>query len=97
MPLLRFRLIGSREDADDLISTLHGLDGIEYIEELDDELAPRMRDDSSSSELVDDQEGHVYFVELETADDEMLVDAVRSVAEVRAEALGIGIEFVDEF
>lgn len=95
MPMIRFRLIGSREDADTIISSLHGIDGIEHVEEIDD-LVPHMRDDSSSNELVDDSEGNLYMIEVD-APGELYADAVRGVAEVEANRLNAGIEFVDEF
>lgn len=94
MPTIRLRMIGSREDADTLIATLHGVDGIERVEEIDD-LAPRMRDDSSSADLIDDNEGQAYFVEIE-AEDDLHAEAVRAVAELEAEWLGIALEFVEE-
>lgn len=95
MGMIRIRVIGSRDDADSMLTVLHGIDGIEHVEEIDD-LTPTMRDDSSSSELVDDSEADVYLIEVD-APDEMHADAVRSVAETQAAARGAGIEFVDEF
>lgn len=95
MPMIRIRLIGSRDDANSLITVLHGIDGIEHVEEIDD-LMPKMRDDSSSSELVDDSEGNMFLIEVDAPDD-MHADAVRGVAEAQTTALGAGIEFVDEF
>ncbi|KRE97841.1 hypothetical protein ASG87_15055 [Frateuria sp. Soil773] len=94
MPMIRIRLIGSREEADTVISALHGIDGIEHVEEIDD-LVPQMRDDSSSSELVDDSEGHLYTIEVDAPDD-LYADAVRGVAEVEANRLNAGIEFVED-
>ncbi|HEU4671220.1 MAG TPA: hypothetical protein VFR91_10970 [Dyella sp.] len=95
MPMVRMRLIGSREDTDAVINALHGIDGIEHVEEVDD-LAPAMRDDSSSSELVDDSEGRMYFVEI-LASSERRAEAVRTVAEEIGGARGMAVEFVDEF
>jgi len=95
MSMIRFRLIGSREDADAVIAALHGIDDIEHVEEIDD-LMPGMREDSSSSESASDSEGHVYFVEVDAAGDQ-LADIVRGSAEVIANDRGAGIEFVDEF
>jgi vacuolar-type H+-ATPase subunit I/STV1 len=95
MPMVRMRLIGSREDADTVINALHGIDGIEHVEEVDD-LSPTMRDDSSSSELVDDSEGHVYYLEVR-APNANRVDAVQSVAEFIGRERGMGVEFVEEF
>jgi hypothetical protein len=95
MPMVRMRLIGSRDDADTVINALHGIDGIEHVEEVDD-LTPMMRDDSSSSELVDDSEGKVYFLEVD-APNANRVDAVQNVAEAIGRERGMGVEFVDEF
>ena len=95
MPMVRMRLIGSREDADTVINALHGIDGIEHVEEVDD-LTPMMRDDSSSSELVDDSEGKVYFLEVD-APNANRVDAVQNVAEAIGRERGMGGEFVEEF
>lgn len=95
MSMVRFRLIGSRADADVVIAGLHGVDGIEHVEEIHD-LTPGMRDDSSSSESVADNEGHVYFIEVDAGSDE-LTDAVREEAEMLAGDVSAGIEFVDEF
>lgn len=95
MPMVRFRLIGDRADADAVITGLHGISGIEHVEELDD-LMSGMRDDSSSSDSVSDTKGHIYCIEVEAADDE-LADTVRGCAEVLAYERDAGIEFTDEF
>ncbi|HEY0198600.1 MAG TPA: hypothetical protein VGC19_08685 [Rhodanobacter sp.] len=95
MPMVRFRLIGSREDADAVIAVLHGIDDIEHVEEIDD-LMQGMRDDSSSSESVSDSEGQVYCIEVDAPNDQ-IADTVRGSAEVVANDRDAGIEFVDEF
>jgi len=95
MSMIRFRLIGSRDDADAVIAALHGIDDIEHVEEIDD-LMPGMREDSSSSESASDSEGHVYFIEVDAPGDQ-LADIVRGSAEVIANDRDAGIEFVDEF
>ena len=95
MPMIRIRMTGSRDDANSLITALHGIDDIEHVEEIDD-LAPRMRDDSSSNELIDDNEGRVYVIEVDTPDD-MHADAVRDMALEQARTLDAGIEFIDDF
>lgn len=95
MSMIRFRLIGDRAAADTVIAGLHGITGIEHVEEIDD-LSPGMRDDSSSSDSVSDSEGRVYYIEVE-ADSDMLADKVRGSAEVIANDCEAGIEFVDEF
>lgn len=95
MSMIRIRLIGNRNDADTLINTLHGIDGIEHVEEVDD-LMPAMRDDSSSSELTDDNEGHIYRIEV-MAPNRLRAHAVRAVSELEAARLGTAVEFVDGF
>lgn len=95
MSMVRFRLIGSRADADAVIAGLHGIEDIEHVEEIDD-LISGMRDDSSSSESVSDTEGHVYCIEVDAADDN-LTELVRECAEAIARDCNAGIEFVDEF
>lgn len=95
MAMIRFRLIGSRADADLVMVGLHGVNGVEHIEEIDDLMLER-RDDSSSSESVGDREAHVYCIEVEAATDS-LADTVRGSAEVLAHACDAGIEYVDEF
>ncbi len=95
MPMVRFRLIGNRADADAVIAALHGIDDIEHVEELDD-LMSGMREDSSSSESISDSEGQVYFIEVDAPGDQ-LADTVRGSAEVIANDRDAGIEFVDEF
>jgi len=95
MPMVRMRLIGSREDADAVINAVHGIEGIEHVEEVDD-LMSAMRDDSSSSELVDDSEGHVYCVEV-MAPNTPRAEAVRSLVDYIVDGRGMAVEFVDEF
>lgn len=95
MPMIRIRMIGSREQADQIINALHGIDGIEHVEEVDD-LIPNWRDDSSSSELVDDASGGLYRIEVRAADVRH-ANAVRDVVEYEAFSLGAVAEFVDEF
>ena len=95
MPMIRFRLIGTRADADAVITGLHGINGIEHVEEIDD-LMPMMRDDSSSSESTSDSEGQTDMMEVDTPNDQ-LADAVRGSAEVIARERNAGIEFIDDF
>jgi len=95
MPTIRIRMTGSRDDADTMLSILHGIDGIEHVEELDDEV-DFQRDDSSSSDLIDDNSGELFLIEVQ-ASDNLHADAVRAVTEVEASLLGAVVEFVDEF
>jgi hypothetical protein len=93
MPMIRLRLIGNRDSADAIITSLHGIDGIEHVEEIEDFMLG-VRDDSSSAELVDDSEGKVFMVEVEAPDDRR-ADAVRVVAEAEGRRLDAGVEIVD--
>lgn len=98
MSMIRIRLIGTHDDANSLITVLHGVDGIEHVEEIDD-LMPMMRDDSSSSEVAGatpTSATSAYVIEVEAPDD-MHADAVREVAEVHAASLDAGIEFINDF
>ncbi len=95
MPMIRLRIFGKRDSADTLISTLRGIDGIEHVEDVDEESMDEMRDDSSSSELIDDTPGGIVRVEIEAPGKK--VETVRNVAELGARELGIVVEFVDEF
>lgn len=95
MPMVRFRLTGSRADADAMIAALHGINDIEHVEEIDDVMSG-MRDDSSSSDSVSDSEAQLYRIEVDAPND-MLADTVRGSAEAIARELDAGIEFTDEF
>ena len=95
MPMVRFRLTGSRADADAMIAALHGINDIEHVEEIDDVMSG-MRDDSSSSDSVSGSEAQLYRIEVDALND-MLADTVRGSAEAIARELDAGIEFTDEF
>ncbi|HXD36778.1 MAG TPA: hypothetical protein VN624_08975 [Rhodanobacter sp.] len=95
MPMVRFRLIGGRADADAMIAALHGINDIEHVEEIDD-IMTGMRDDSSSSDSVSDSEAQLYRIEVDAPNDQ-LADTVRGSAEAIAHELDAGIEFTDEF
>lgn len=94
MAQVRFVLTGSRQDADTVINALHGIDGIEHVEEVDD-LRPKMRDDSSSSQLVDDSEGQMYYIEVLAPTNR--IETVKVIAESQAADRGIAVEFVERF
>ncbi|MFC4528137.1 hypothetical protein ISN76_14035 [Dyella halodurans] len=95
MPTIRIRMTGSRDNADTLLTILHGIDGIEHVEEIDDP-ALNMRDEFDYSELTDDSSGELFLIEVRAAD-HLHADAVHAVAEVEAGQLGVVVEFVDEF
>lgn len=93
MTTIRLRLIGNRDAADSIMTVLHGIDGIEHVEEIEDFMLG-VRDDSSSAQLVDDNEGKVFMVEVDAPDD-LHADAVRVVAQAEARRLDAGLEIVD--
>ena len=94
MPTIHIRMTGTRDDANTLLTILHGIDGIEHVEEIDDP-SLTMRDDSSSSDLIDDNSAELFFIEV-TARDNLHAQAVRAVAEVEASVLGAVVEFADD-
>ena len=96
MPIVRIRVTGSETAAGALITVLHGLDGIEHIEQVADLMSHMDDDDSSSAGLVDDIGPGVHAIEIEVRDHE-LAERVRDVASEAAERLDTTIEFVDEF
>jgi len=95
MTMIRMRVSGSRDNIDTLISTFRGIDGIEHVEDIDEESMDEMRDDSSSSELVDDNQGEVVRVEIEAPSKK--TELVHNVAMLATRELDIAVEFVDEF
>ena len=96
MPTVRMRIIGSEADTQSMISLLHGMDGIDRIEEVAD-LMPHMDDDDSSSlGLPDDMGPGVHSLEVDVGDADQ-AERVRQVAGELAEQLDANVEFVDEF
>jgi hypothetical protein len=95
MTTVRFRLIASEDDTQDLMNYLQSIEDIERVEEVAD-LMPYMTHDDSSSGLSDDCGPGLHCVELEAPDD-ALADLVRDVAQERAYRGGMTIEFVDRF
>jgi hypothetical protein len=95
MPILRLRVTGSRNTADAIIATLNGVDELERVEEVDDEI-PTLRDDSTSLELPDDLGASVYRIEVETPHRATL-DKVHDLIEISARDLDAAVEFVDRF
>ena len=95
MRTLRFRLTGSSASYDAMMAMLEGVDHVDRIEEVGD-LGGGMRDDSSSAELVDDDMGEVYDIELHAMSDHWAT-RVREIVEACAMELGMAVEFVDEF
>ncbi|CAN7287618.1 hypothetical protein LJR168_001426 [Pseudoxanthomonas sp. LjRoot168] len=96
MTIIRLRATGPRTGFDALLAALHGVDGVERVEELAD-LMPHMDDDDSSSAgLSDDMPGDdVHAVEVEATSSH--ADRVRATADDIGEQYGLVLEYVDEF
>ena len=96
MLCVRFRVIGSETDTTELITALHGMPGVEHVEEVAD-LMEHMDDaDSSSAGLTDDIGPGVHALEVEVSD-HIRAELVRQLAASVAEKLDASVEFVDEF
>ena len=95
MPIVRLRITGNREAVDSIIARLHGIDKIDRLEEVDDEI-PDMRDDSSSADSADDDIGETYRIEVHVPD-HASKEMVHDVVEMSARDLNAAIEFVDRF
>ena len=95
MSIVRLRVTGSQTQANALVTSLHGLDQVRRVEEIDDQMRG-MRDDSSSSELVDDIGPDLHCLEVQVSG-KRSADLIRALAETSARDLGVVVEFVDRF
>lgn len=96
MATIRMRATGTRTAFDALVSALHGLDGVERVEELADLMPHLDDDDSSSAGLVDDMAGgDVHALEIEAIPPHDA--AVRDTADRIAADRGLVLEYVDDF
>lgn len=94
MTMIRLRATGTRTGFDALVAALHGVDGVERVEELAD-LMPHMDDeDSSSAGLPDDAAEGFHQFEVH-APNALAVERVRSVVEALARERGVAIEYDD--
>lgn len=96
MATVRIRVTGDETHSNALVTLLHGLDGIEHVEEVAELVLDEDNDDSSSAGLVDDIGPGVHEIEIE-APNALVAEHVRDVAAEAAEGLGVTVEFVDEF
>lgn len=95
MSLLRFRLYGTDDQSSTMIAHLHGIESIDRVEEVADQMRG-VRDDSSSLNLVDDVGPGLHCIEANVQND---VDPaeVRGIIERISYDLDAGVEFVDRF
>lgn len=96
MSLIRLRATGTRTSFEMLVTALHGLEGVQNVEEVAD-LMPHMDDDDSSSAgLVDDAGGSgLHALEIEV--NPPYADTVRAVSDEIAERQGLVLEYVEDF
>ncbi|MCF7220346.1 hypothetical protein [Marilutibacter chinensis] len=96
MPIVRIRVFGSETDTGSLITVLHGLDGVERVEQVAD-LMPHMDDeDSSSAGLPGDLGPGMRAIEVEVSD-HVKAEQVREIAARTSELLDANVEFVEDF
>ena len=92
MPILRIRITGNADDALAVSDLLHGMEGIEHVEETDD-LMPHMDDDDSSSlGLSDDIGPGIHELEVEVGNSTTAQKAQQAV-ELLARDRGLVIEY----
>jgi len=96
MALVRLRATGPRTGFEMLVTALHGVDGVQSVEEVAD-LMPHLDDeDSSSAGLVDDAAGTgLHALEIEVSPP--YADTVRAISDEIAARQGLLLEYVDEF
>ncbi|HEY4291610.1 hypothetical protein [Luteibacter sp.] len=92
MPRIQLRITGDRDVFDDVLTAIHGIDRVERVEEIDDEMMG-VRDDSSSQDMSDDVSSKTYTVEVEVPN-ERIGERVREIAEETAGNREAAIEFV---
>jgi hypothetical protein len=95
MSNIRIRLTGNQDQANALATALHGLDHIERVELVADQMRG-IRDDSSSNALNDDVGPDLHCIEVETSGKSAAAE-VHSVVETSAMEQGVVVEFVDRF
>jgi len=94
MATLRFRMFGSNNQIDTMITLLHGMDEVDRIEEVADQIHD-MRDDSSSANLPDDAGPDFHNIEAHTRSKN--VDRLREIVEKTATDINAAVEIVEQF
>jgi hypothetical protein len=96
MSTIRLRLTGSVDHAHELINRLSGIEGIEPVEEVADEMPHMDDEDSSSAGLPDDMGPGIHNIEVHAGNDRT-AERVRDAAEEAARRMEATLELVDEF
>ena len=92
MTMIRLRATGPRSGFDALLAALHGVDGVEHVEEVAD-LMPHMDDDDSSSAgLSDDIGPGIHELEVEVGN-ESTAQKVRDAVQELALELDVFVEY----
>ncbi|MBP3983408.1 hypothetical protein J5837_03140 [Pseudoxanthomonas helianthi] len=96
MAHVRLRATGPRSGFEVLVIALHGLEGVQSVEEVAD-LMPHLDDeDSSSAGLVDDAAGAgLHALEIEVSPP--FAETVRTISDEVAARQGLVLEYVDDF
>jgi hypothetical protein len=87
-------MFGTDNQLDTMITLLHGMDEIDRIEEVADQIH-EMRDDSSSADLPDDAGPDFHDIEARTRGKS--VEQVRDLIETTARDINAAVEFVERF
>ncbi|MGA9341761.1 MAG: hypothetical protein WBV61_05445 [Rhodanobacteraceae bacterium] len=96
MAILRARVAGDDANVEALVNTIHGLDEVVRLEEVDS-LMLRARDDSSSAGLPDDVGSGLRYLEIGLADEDGALPRVKRVLETLGREQGLALEIVDRF
>jgi len=94
MRIIRFRLFGSSNQVDSVISAVHELDQVDRIEEVADQM--HERDDTSSLGLPDDEGPDFHCIEAH-ATTSAAAERVHNLVEIVARDANAAVEFVDRF
>jgi len=92
--MVRFRIVGDDAAVSAVIAGLHGMDKVDRVEEVADQM--HSRDDVSSLGLVDDEGPDFHCIEVHVVD----ASATREVydrVELAVRELDAVVEFLDEF
>lgn len=95
MHSLHLRVTGDEAGFQSIMAALEGMPHVDHVEETRG-LMLGMRDDSSSSELSDDDTGNVHDIEVHAATDAS-ADNVREAISQHAGRVGMAIEFMERF
>jgi len=94
MRIVRFRLFGSSNQVDSVITALHELDQVDRVEEVADQM--HERDDTSSLGLPDDERTDFHCIEAH-ATNASAAERVHNLIEITARDVNAAVEFVDRF